>query len=93
MGERQTEDLKVPSSFPGLGIISDVQKSEVEAELNADQEAQRLRLARFSQSGAGICLIPPLGLMAEASASGAGESRFESWVLRPFLAGRQSRSL
>ena len=54
LGERQTEDLKVPSSIPGLGIISDVQKSEVEAELSADQEAQRFRLPRFSRFGAGV---------------------------------------
>ena len=46
LGERQTEDLKVPGSIPDLGIISDVKGSDAEAELSADQEAQRFRLPR-----------------------------------------------
>ena len=35
LGERQTEDLKVPGSIPGRGIVSVLEKSAVVEDANA----------------------------------------------------------
>ena len=54
LGERQTEDLKVPSSIPGLGIIPEVTGCRSEQKLTTHEMTSCNREGEMEDCGVGV---------------------------------------